>query len=165
MPLGDVVDIASQTPPQDQPGQEAKAQARAILASMKTKPGTKVCSMLLAFTNTVFQLNPNHLIKASQHLAGLMADLVGQTKLEAYQQKEKGGLNERAKAALDLDSVLSEMEASAKIAASKQRNPPSKPAAIQSLEAVLASLTAAASSVSENRPPAANRASSKPPAR
>jgi len=115
--------------------EEAKEQVRVVLASMKTKGGSKV--------------NPNHLIKASQYLAGLMADLVGKTKAEAYKEKEKGELTDRAKAALDLDSMLSDMEASAKTSAASRpgaTRPNSKPAAIQSLEAVLASLTAVASS-------------------
>jgi hypothetical protein len=117
--------------------EEAKKQARVILATMKNK-GAKI--------------NPNHLIKASQHLAGLMSDLVGKTKVEAHSHKEKGALTERAKAALDLDELLSSMEASAKLSAAQQKrlssvSYSSRPAAIQSLESVLASLTAIASSV------------------
>lgn len=82
-----------------------------------------------------------------------MADLVGQTKVEAYAHKEKGGLTDRAKAALELDEMLSEMEATAKQTAKPKRGGVSNAGAIQSLESVLANLTAVASSAPEKLPP------------
>jgi len=128
-----------------------KKQAKIVLATIKLKGGAKI--------------NPNHLIKASQHLAGLMEDLVGKTKQEAHSQKEKGNLTERARAALELDDLLSSMEASSKVSSkrifslshssslSSASSIAAKPAAIQSLESVLANLTAIASTVPQQLTP------------
>jgi len=92
------------------------------------------------------KLNPNDLIRASKNLAGLLGDLVGKTKLETDKERAKGTLSAKAKAALDLDDLMSNLENSAKAAAAGKDVPASSP----QLDRALADLSALASSSPTN---------------
>lgn len=61
-----------------------------------------------------------------------------------------------------MDEILSTMEASAKVSADRQKQQTAKPQAIQSLESVLASLTAIASTVPSHLPPISSTPPSAP---
>jgi len=123
---------------------EVKKGARAVLAGLKPKAGGK--------------LNPNNLIRASKNLANLLGDLVGQTKIETNKEREKGGLNAKALAALDLDDMITSLENSAKASGSANpltlTNHPSN----RYTDKALSELSALASSAPTNVP-----ASSGPP--
>jgi len=93
--------------------------ATQILASIRSK--------------TIKKVDPKYLLQVSKELAGLLSDMVTKTRDELV--KDEGSLNDRAKAALELDRLLSDLGNSSK---------PSTPAQTQSVDELLASLSAMA---------------------
>jgi len=107
-PLNSVVDIVKSDSPEARKD-GAKKQARVILASLRPKGGAKI--------------DPNNLLKASRHLAGLLADMVGKTNVDAFQGEESSA--GKANASLALDQMVADMEISAKKSNSSQSKLPS----------------------------------------
>jgi len=93
--------------------------ANQILASIRSK--------------TIKKVDPKYLLQVSKELAGLLSDMVTKTRDELV--KDEDSMNDRAKAALELDRLLSDLGNSSKA-------PP--PSQTQSVDDLLASLSAMA---------------------
>jgi len=97
---------------------EAQQSAKQIIAAIRHKNIKKV--------------DPSHLIKISKHLAGLLTDMVGKTGDDIRGQSD---LSDRAKAALELDKLLSSLE--------KDAGGRSQSGSAQSVDQLLSSLNIA----------------------
>jgi len=94
--------------------------AKQIVATIKAKNIKKV--------------DPSHLLKISRHLAGLLTDMVSKTGDELH-NNPSSDLSDRAKAALELEKLLSSLESDA-----SRSNSTSSNASQQSIDSLLSSL-------------------------
>jgi hypothetical protein len=108
--------------------QHAVESAKQILATIKGK--------------TIKKVDSKYLLQVSKELAGLLSDMVSKTRIELV--KDEGNLTDRAKAALELDRLLTDLDTTSKASAS--------PAQTQSVEDLLSSLTLLAGGVSGTKP-------------
>jgi len=99
--------------------EHAAESAKQILATIRSKNIKKV--------------DPKYLLQVSKELAGLLSDMVSKTRDELV--RDEDNLTDRAKAALDLDRLLTDLDNSSK---------PTPPSQTQSVEDLLASLSALA---------------------
>jgi hypothetical protein len=93
--------------------------AKQILATIRSK--------------TIKKVDPKYLLQVSKELAGLLSDMVTKTRDELV--RDEDNLTDRAKAALDLDRLLNDLDNSSK---------PPQASQTQSVEDLLASLSALA---------------------
>jgi len=78
------------------------------------------------------KIDPSNLLKISKHLAGLLSDMVSKTGTQ-IRNSPNAGLNERARAALELEALLSSLENDA-------NKHSSGPATTQSIEQLMSTL-------------------------